>query len=138
MLLDDGELLGIAVHDLAAILRDDEQVFDAHAHLARQIDARLDGEALTDAYGLVVSRGDVSGLVVLQADLVTQAVRELLAVAGLLDDATGGEVNLGERHAGTHDGLGGLVGAANRLVDLAVAFAGLGAKEERARHVGAV
>ena len=80
---------------------------------------------------------DVARLVVLEANLVPQPVREVLPPAGILNDRACGAVYLGKRDTRSHDGLGRLVCATNALVDGPLVLAG-GAVEERARHVRAV
>ena len=40
-LQNDFQLLGCLVEDLDAVVRDQAEIFDAHARLARQVDARL-------------------------------------------------------------------------------------------------
>ena len=76
----------------------------------------------------------VAGLVVAHADLMAQAVREILAVSCLLNDVAGSLVHVAEQHAGTHKGGGGLVGLTHRLVHEALLFGHI-AEKERARHV---
>ena len=71
---------------------------------------------------LGLSLDHVGRLVRGHADAVPRAVQELLAVAGLGDDAPTGAVDLLTGHA-RPDGLEtGLLGSANDVVDLALLF----------------
>ena len=80
---------------------------------------------------------DIARLVVLEANLVPQPVREVLPPAGALYHGACGAVYLGKRDARSYDGLGRLVCPTNALVDGPLVLGGR-AVEERARHVRAV
>ena len=66
-----------------------------------------------------------------------QPVVEVFAVARLKNHIAGGGVQLAHLYAGAHQPLGGLVGAAHQLVDLALLCGGLGG-EKGAGHVAAI
>ena len=85
-LADRNQLAGVAVEHFAAVFGDQHEVLDAHAELAGQVDARLDGEHHARLHRRVVRGRHVAGLVHVEADLVSQAMREVGAVARLFDD----------------------------------------------------
>ena len=86
------QLVGVLVQHLAALLGDEDEVLDADAELAGQIDARLNGKAHPRGDDVLIDGGHIPGLVVLQADEVAQPVVEVGAVAPGGDDIPGGGV----------------------------------------------
>ena len=78
----------------AAVLGDDDEVLDPHAELARQVDARLDGDDFAGREHVVGARREARPLVDLEADAVAEPVAEVLAVAGLLDHLAGDRVDV--------------------------------------------
>lgn len=109
--------MGVGVEDLDAGLGNQAQVLDADAGAAGEVDARLDRERHARLYDLLVDKGNVARLVVLQADRVAQAMREVLAVASVLNHVARGTVQIAHAHARRDERLGGLVGAAHDIVD---------------------
>lgn len=87
--------------------------------------------------GGCVGAADIALFVLGAADEVAEPVGEVSAVAGLRDEVAGGFVQLTERHAGPDEGLGGFVGAADKVMDRRVLVRD-GAAEVGAGHVGAV
>ena len=61
---------------------------------AGEVDAWLDAEDHSFLQSFAFSRPDERRLVALQPEAVTGAVREELAVAGILDDRAGGVIDL--------------------------------------------
>src|SRR5712692_6428451 len=66
---------------------DDGDVLDPYAEAAGKIDARLDREGHSRLETLVISAYEVGMLVAVEADSVTRAVDEELAVSGVVDHA---------------------------------------------------
>ena len=97
-------VLGVAVEHLAAIGSDTHQVFNADAHPAWNVNARLNGEAHPLLYNHLVRGRHVKGLVYLHADAVPQPVGEEFAVACILNDLAGGAVNVLEGNARLYGG----------------------------------
>ncbi len=60
--------MGIGVENLDAGLGDQGKIFDADAGAAGEVDARLDRERHARFYDLLVDKGNVTRLVVLQAN----------------------------------------------------------------------
>src|ERR1041385_3005391 len=85
-LVDGHELLGEAREDLRAVLADDDEVFDANASLARQVDPRLDGDDVSGGERVLRGLAETRRLVYLDPEPVPKAVAEPLAEAGLLDE----------------------------------------------------
>ena len=110
--------MGVGVEDLDAGLGNQDQVFDADTGVAGEVDARLDGERHARLYDLLVDERNVARLVVLQADRVAQAMREVLAVASVLNHVARGTVQVAHAHARCDERLGGLVGAAHDVADV--------------------
>lgn len=83
----------------AAVICDEQHVFNAHAALARDVDARLVGDdhaRLTDGLiGLIEARP----LVNLEAYAVAEAVTERVRVRGL-DDVARDLIHIAAAHAG--------------------------------------
>ena len=82
------------VQSFTAVVGDGDDILDADAELAVEIDARFDGKHHPRFERLVVPFDDVRWLVHLQAETVARPVDELLAVAGSLDDLPGRGVDL--------------------------------------------
>ena len=123
--------MGVGVEDLDAGLGNQGQVFDSDAGAAGEVDARLDRERHARLYDLLVDKGNVAWLVVLQADRVAQAMREVLAVARILNHIACGAVQVAHAHARGDERLGGLVGAAHDVVDACGLLAGSPQKNVR-------
>src|SRR4051794_10185332 len=78
---------------LASGVGDEHVVLDAHAALARQVDARLDGDNHAGAEFLLAAGLAHGGqLVDVATDAVAEPVAELLAEAGAVDDVPGDAV----------------------------------------------
>ena len=73
----------------------------------------------------------------LQADAVSGAMDEVLAVARVLNDLARGAVELTHGQTRAHGGASGLIGAAAHVVD-ALLLIGGGLEEHGARHVAAI
>src|SRR5207247_1148279 len=94
------------------------EVLDPHAEAPGDVHARLDGD---DGAGLerrLVALGQARLLVDLQPDAVAEAVAELVAVAGLVDDRPRHRVDLPPGAPGAHGVQARLLGALDEPVDL--------------------
>ncbi len=131
------QLMRIMVQHLAAVLGDEDQIFDPDAELAGKVDARLDGEAHARGDNILVHRRDVTGLVVFQTNEVAQAVVEVGAIAGFGSKVAGRSVNIAETDARLDQRFGGGLCLPHQLIDLALLLAGLPGKE-RPGHIGTV
>ena len=129
--------MGVGVENLDAGLGNQGQVLYADAGAAGEVDARLDRERHARLCDLLVDKGNVAWLVVLQADRVAQAMREVLAVASVLNHVARGAVQVAHAHARGDERLCGFVGAAHDVVDVYRLLVRL-APKERACHVRAV
>lgn len=121
----------------AAVLRDGDDVLDAHPEAAGQIDAGLHGEAHPGHEGLFLALDHVRRLVRGDADSVAGAVDEVGAVSGVVDDRAGGAVDLLAGDSRAYRAETGLLGLADEVVDALFVVAGF-ADVDRARGVGAV
>src|SRR5438093_10656820 len=85
-LTDDRERVIRSVQRLgAAIVAEDRDVLDADAEPTRDVDAGLDRERHSGLELLVVAADEIRMLVSVQADAVSGAVDEPLAITGLVD-----------------------------------------------------
>ena len=125
------------VQHFAAGFGHDDKVLHAHAKLARQVYARLNGEDHARLYGIGVGGAHIALFVIGLTDKVAQAVVEVLAIARFGDQVTGGGVNIAQAHAGVDHRLGGFVGLAHQVMDGGILRLRLPA-EECAGHIGAV
>src|SRR5690348_5278829 len=91
---DDPQAMVGVVEAAAAVGGDRDDVLDAYAELAGQVDARLDGEAHARDQRLLLAGDHVRRLVGGHADAVAGAVDEVLAVTGLADHLAGHPVDL--------------------------------------------
>ena len=82
------------VQHFAAGFGHDDKVLHAHAKLARQVYARLNGEDHARLYGIGVGGAHIALFVIGLTDKVAQAVVEVLAIARFDDQVTGGGVNI--------------------------------------------
>src|SRR5262249_54834248 len=121
----------------AAVLGGDDDVLDAHAEAAGQVDAGLDGEAHPGLDQPLLALHHVRRLVGGDADAVADAVDEALAVAGGGDPLPGRPVDLLARHTRAHGLEARLLGAPDDLEHLTLLLGGL-AHVDGARGVGAV
>src|SRR4051794_33890746 len=91
---DDGERLGGPAEDLAGVLGDDDQVLDAHAAAAGDVDARLDRDHVPPRQVRVLAARQPRTLVDLEADAVTEAVAEVVLVSRRGDQVACDRVDL--------------------------------------------
>src|SRR4051812_33339849 len=127
---DDAQVLGQRGDDLRAVIRDDDEVLDAYADRARDVDARLDGHHVARGKRVLALLRQPRALVDLETHAVAESVPEVLAVAGRVDDPARHGVDLAAGRAGPHGREGRLLGAVDELVDGAVA------RVDRARREG--
>ena len=122
---------------MAAVLRQDQHVLDPHPQLPRQIDARLGGDHRPGGQGLGVGGGGIGPLVDLHPHAVAEAVAEVRAVAGAVDDVSGGLVHVVAGGAGPGGGDARQLGLQHRVIDPAHLLRH-GPHRNGAGHVGAV
>src|SRR5579875_148539 len=125
LLIDDPEGLGDLREDPDPGLADDDEILDADAELAGQIDAGLhrdDGSGLERVLGPERER---RRLVDLEADPVPEAVTVVALVAGAVDDVAHGLVDLLAVAAGADLVEPDLLGAEDERVGLAGLRSGL-------------
>ena len=91
---DDQQVAGDLVERVGAVGRADDDVLDARAVAAIDVDAGLDAESVAGLERLVVARNHVRILVALEADAVPGAMDELLAQAGVVDDSPRGPIDV--------------------------------------------
>src|SRR4051812_42808287 len=116
---DDVQLPGGVVQASSALVGDGDDVLDADAEIAGEVDPGLDREAHARNERLLLALDHVRRLVGGDADAVAGPVDELFAVARIGDDLTGGPVDVLARHSGSHGLDAGLLGLAHDFVDLA-------------------
>ena len=80
--------------DLAALLGDHDEVLDPRSAAARDVDPGLHGHDLAGLEARLDALREAGVLVDLQADAVAEAVAEVLAVSGGLDEVARGRVDL--------------------------------------------
>jgi hypothetical protein len=125
--------------DAHAIGLEDDQVFDAHATPAGQVDARLDGKDHTWSEWLVTARlGQRWWLVDFKPDTVAQAMGEGVAVAGATNDVARERVGLSTGHAWPHLLLGMRLCLENNAVELDETLIERLPQTDGAGHVGAI
>ena len=135
---EDEQLLRVQGQAFAAVLGDEHGVLDAHAHVALDVDAGLDGADHAGGEPVALRPTERRRLVYLEADAVTGAVTEALAVAGRDDDGARGLVDVtAPVGTGTHGGQTGELRLENGLVDGALRRRDA-AGRERTRDVGAI
>src|SRR5512135_2749392 len=125
-------LRGFRIQVTEALLFDRDDVLDAHAEPARQVDSRFVAKAHPNLQLLPVSFHDVWRLVRGETDAVTGAVNEVLPVSGFHDDIPGSRVYRLASDARTS----GVEGGAMRMVHDVVHLRCLGvrlAERDRAR-----
>src|SRR5438105_5813422 len=126
---------------LRAVRGDGDDVLVADAHLPRDVDPRLVGEAHAGAQGGAVGAHEVGPLVAVHADAVAQTMGEELVVgaeARLLDHAAGGRVHGLRLQPLAGGGEARLLRAPHDVPDAALAIGGGGAEHARARDVARV
>jgi hypothetical protein len=116
---------------------DEDIIFDADAADAGEVDAGLDGDDHAGFEGGGAETGEGEGFVDIAAKTVTEAVAEVVAVAGFGDDVAGGFVDFFAVDAGFDGGDAGELSVEDHFVDFAH-FCGDVAEEEAAGEVGAV
>src|SRR5436190_20542995 len=112
------QYVGGVIEAASAVVRGRDDVLDPYAEISRQVDPGLHGEAHPRHERLLLPLDHVGRFVSGDADAVTRAVDELLAVAGLGDHPTGGAVDLLARHPRPDRRDAGLLGQAHDLVHL--------------------
>src|SRR3954452_325913 len=134
---DDAHLAAGVVEPPSAVLGGDDDVLDAHAEAAGEVDAGLDREAHPGLDRVLLPLDHVGRLVRGHPDPVPDAMDEAVAVAGVGDHPARGAVDLLAGHAGAHRLVARLLRAPHHLEDLAL-LRGRLADVDRARRVGAV
>src|SRR6266540_632238 len=114
--VQDCQLPRPLVEPLSCHLGTHDDVLDAGAVPAAQVDAWLDGERHSGLQDGRVAAHDVRVLVRLQPDAVAGAVHEELAVSRGADDVPRDAVDLLAGDAGANRRTGGLLGRAEHLV----------------------
>ena len=109
-------MLVIVVQHLAAGLGHKDEILNADAEFTGQVDARLNGKDHAGLGNGRVGAAYIALFVVGLADEMAQPVVEVFTIAGRRDQAAGGSVKVAEPHAGLDKGLGGLVGAAHKVM----------------------
>jgi hypothetical protein len=131
------QLLGEGGQHLAALLRDDDDILDANPRHPAEVDPGFDGDDVAGSEHVVGFRPQGGRLVDEEADAVTEAVPEVLAVACVADRHPGGNVHIPPRATRTHRIETGLLRSAHELVDVAQRLRDL-PDGERPGAVGAV
>jgi len=121
-----------------AVVAEDRDVFDADAESARDVDAGLDRKCHPGLEPLLVAAHQVRVLVPIEADAVTSAVDEALAVAGLIDHAAGCGVDRCRGGARARGRIAGLLRSPNDVMNAANLIVDVGADMDGARDVGAI
>src|SRR3954451_734973 len=93
-LLDGPQRLGQAAEHLVAGRRERDEILDAHADGAGDVDPRLDGDDVACGKRVGAELREARALVDLEADPVPEPVAEVLGVAGLVDDGARDRVDL--------------------------------------------
>src|SRR3989442_5073335 len=122
----------------ATVVPEDRDVLDPDAEPTRDVDARLDRERHSGLEPLVVAANEIRMLVSVQADAVSRAVDEPLAIAGLLDHAPRRRVDRCRGGAGARRRVAGLLRSPHDVVDLADLVVDVLADVHGARDVGAI
>lgn len=108
--------------DFGDAVAGDDDLFETQAELALEVNPRLDGEYHALFENGVESGDDIRRFVNIDAQAMTGPVREIGAITGGSDDIAGGLVDIAGQGAGDGCSKGGLDGAINDGMDLAIAF----------------
>src|SRR5215469_3446893 len=105
---------------VAGASTDDKGVLDPDSALARQVDPRLDGDGNPVYESTRPAARHQRRFVHLQADSMAEAMTEVLAVTGCVDDVTGGSVHVSDLGAGNGSCHASPLSNGHQVIDIAL------------------
>src|SRR5213593_3440706 len=122
----------------AAVVSEERDVLDADAEPTRDVDAGLDRERHSGLQLLVIAADEIWVLMAVEADAVSRAVDEPLAVASLVDHAPRRGIDRCRGRATARGRIAGFLRSLHDVVDLTDLVVDVIPDVDRSRDVGAI
>ena len=116
-LFDDNQIMRIVIQHLVPVRCDENQILNPDAGSPGLVDSRFNGVYNAGLLRTVIGERDITGLVVLQSDKMSESVGKIRAVSALRDDVAGTAVYRSNLNAGAEHLLGSFVGFPDQIVN---------------------